>query len=231
MTHRFDSDRHHRRSIRLQDYNYAQAGAYFITICVQDRESLLGEVVDGRMMLNATGRAAQEVWDTLPARFPGIALDAFVIMPNHVHGVIVIGDIHVGANYRVGAIHESPLHDESSPKRRRKMLLPKIMGYFKMNTAKRANIMRRTQGARFWQRNYYEHVIRNERELNAIRQYIENNPLKWALDRDNPALIEDARRMGESPRRGDPAGRLYNARPPDDDAPDTVDAYLREAGL
>ena len=98
-------------------------------------------------------------------------MDEFIIMPNHIHGIIFI----------VGAIHELPLQ-----KYRRKMLLPKVIGYFKMNTAKQFNQILNRTGQPFWQRNYYEHIIRNEKELNRIREYIQNNPLKWELDRENP---------------------------------------------
>jgi REP element-mobilizing transposase RayT len=195
----FHSNKHHRRSVRLPGYDYSNPGAYFVTLCLHGRECLLGDVVDGQMVLSEMGRIAQQMWDRLPSRFPGIETDAFVIMPNHVHGIIVIT--------AVGAIHESPLRRDESPQQRRKMLLPKIVGYFKMNTAKRANAIRSMPGSPFWQRNYYEHVVRDERELNTIRQYIYNNPKKWALDRDNPS---------------NPSQRPMSA---------AADIYLREAGL
>jgi REP element-mobilizing transposase RayT len=190
MTH--NPQDHHRRSIRLKGYDYSRPGAYFVTLCVHNRECLLGEVGKTEMQLNDSGRVAQTVWDELPTRYPGVVLDAFVIMPNHVHGVIMItAAASVGA-ILVGVIHELPLpelRDINDPAERRRMLLPKIIGYYKMNMAKRANQIRGVEGVPFWQRNYYEHIVRNERELSAIRQYIRNNPLQWALDRDNPHNI------------------------------------------
>jgi len=186
MTH--DPDRHNRRSIRLQGHDYSQAGVYFITICTQDRACLFGDVVNGDMRLNDAGRIVQAVWYGLPNHHSGIGLDAFVVMPNHVHGVVVIGTAFVGA------IHESPLQKQPLPTQsgpahiadRRRMLLSKIIGRFKMVSAKQINVLRETPGIPVWQRNYYEHVIRNEDYLNHIRQYILDNPLRWDLDRENP---------------------------------------------
>jgi putative transposase len=176
----YDPSKHHRRSIRLRQYDYAWPGAYFVTLCVREKECVLGDIVDGEMQLSEIGRIVRDVWDSLPARYPNIELDSFVIMPNHMHGIIVI----VGG---VGAIHESPLRD--SPQQRRNMLLPKIMGYFKMNTAKRINALRGTPGVPFWQRNYWEHVIRDDSDSNRIRQYIENNLWCWHEDQLNPSVL------------------------------------------
>ena len=176
-------DRHQRRSIRRPDYDYSQAGAYFITMCTHEREALLGEIAGEAMRLNACGEIVSAVWHAVPQHDAHVALDEFVIMPNHVHGIIVIEN-----NDEVGAIHESPVRESPlrDPRERRRMLLPKIIGYFKMNTAKRINELRQTPGVPVWQRNYYERVIHNERELNAVRDYVRHNPLNWALDHDNP---------------------------------------------
>ena len=180
-----------RRSIRLQGYDYSQAGAYYITVCTRDRECLFGVIVNGRMQLSGAGQIIQSVWDDLPQFYEGIELDAFVIMPNHVHGVIVI-------RAAVGAIHESPLRSKPSAlvriMDRRRMLLSKIIGRFKMVTSKQINIRRRTSGLPVWQRNYYEHVIRDEESLRRIRQYIVDNPAQWEFDRENPAVIASGRR-------------------------------------
>jgi REP element-mobilizing transposase RayT len=170
---RYDKEKHHRRSIRLKEYDYSQAGAYFVTICTKNRECLFGEISDGKMALNDTGIVASEVWNGLQNHFP-VELDEYVIMPNHVHGIIIINN--------VGAIHELP-------NKRRQMLIPKILGYYKMNTAKHINKIHNTSGIPFWQRNYYEHIIRNEKELNSIREYIVNNPLTWYEDEENPSTI------------------------------------------
>src|SRR3990172_7834035 len=93
---RYDAEKHHRRSIRLRGYDYAQAGAYFVTICTQNRECLFGEVVDGQMVLNDPGKILESVWSELPDHYPGVDVDAFVIMPNHIHGIVIL----VGAGPR-----------------------------------------------------------------------------------------------------------------------------------
>lgn len=192
---------HRRRSLRLQEYDYSRSGAYFITMCAFNRECLFGNIDGAAAEINDCGRILAEIWQDVPKRYPGVELDEFVVMPNHVHGVIFITE-PVGA-IPVGAIHELPLQNtplQNTPLRetslhtnkqtrmiqRRNMLLPKIIGYFKMNTAKRINQQRNTSGAAVWQKNYYEHVIRNGDALNRIREYIVNNPLQWALDRENP---------------------------------------------
>lgn len=191
---RFDPDKYHRRSVRLEGYDYSQAGAYFVTICTHGQECILGDVIDDCMQLSPCGEIAWETWRGLPQRFERIELDHFVIMPNHVHGIIAItppdvgamhaGAVHVGATH-VGAIQELPLQGRTQ---RRRMLLPRVVGYFKMNASKAINVLRGTPGSRVWQRNYYEHIVRNEGELRAIQQYILDNPLNWQLDRENPHL-------------------------------------------
>ena len=175
---------HHRRSIRLQDYDYSSEGAYFVTICARHRECLFGEIVNGEIVLNEYGKIAEQCWNDMPNHYDNIALDAFIIMPNHFHGIIFITDnVDNVDNVRaihVGVIHELPLRKSpiQSSQQRRKMLLPKIIGRFKMNSAKQINQIRNTPGLSVWQRNYYEHIIRNEESLNNIRKYIINNPSK-----------------------------------------------------
>jgi putative transposase len=181
----FDAFKHHRRSIRLKGYDYSQAGAYYVTIVARNHVCLFGQVFNAEMRLNDAGQMIQSQWGALPRRFPNVELDEYVVMPNHMHGIILIGD---GADGGVGAIHESPLRIQ-----RRKMLLPKIIGYFKMNTAKHINGMRDTQGAPVWQRNYYEHIVRNEQDLARIREYIVNNPARWEIDQENPTKLNKAK--------------------------------------
>jgi REP element-mobilizing transposase RayT len=183
-----------RRSIRLQGYDYFQVGAYYITVCTRNRECLFGNVVDGQMQLNEAGKIIQSVWDELPHSYEGVALNAFIIMPNHVHGVIEICA-------PVGAIHESPLSSIGKSRAtvervfdRRRMLLAKLVGRFKMVTAKQINALRGSSGEPLWQRNYYEHVIRDDRSLNRIRQYIADNPVQWGFDRENLAASVSVRR-------------------------------------
>ncbi len=185
---RFDPDKYHRRSVRLQGYDYSQPGAYFVTVCTHGGDCILGDVVDGQVRLSSLGDVVRRVWHGLEERFERIELDSFVVMPNHVHGIVVITPV-VGA--RVGAIHELPLQGRTQ---RRRMLLPKVVGYFKMNASRAINGLRGTPGTPVWQRNYYEHVVRGEWELRAIQQYILDNPFNWQLDRENPDAGQPTRR-------------------------------------
>ncbi len=188
---KYNPDIHHRRSIRLQGYDYSQNGAYYVTLCTQNRECLFGEIVKGEMILNEYGKIVEQCWNNLPNHYDNIELDAYVIMPNHFHGIILITD-NVDNVDNVGAIHELPLHESpiQSPQQRRKMLLPKIVGRFKMNSAKQINQMRNTPGISVWQRNYYEHFIRNDKSLENIRNYIINNPSEWYYDDYNPKKVK-----------------------------------------
>ena len=173
-----------RRSLRLKEYDYSRGGAYFITICTYNRECVLGNVADEEMILNQSGNIVLACWNSLLERYDNIELDKFVVMPNHVHGIIKIID-------HVGAIHELPLQTANTNQKtkRRRMLIPKIVGYFKMNSSKQINTIRNSTGIPVWQRNYYEHIIRNENKLNKIREYIHNNPIRWHLDRENQERI------------------------------------------
>jgi REP element-mobilizing transposase RayT len=176
----YDPNIHKRRSIRLQDYDYSWPGWYYVTVCVKDAQCLFGEIRRDEVVLNSLGDLVRQTWDDLPNHY-NIELDAFVVMPNHIHGVVILGDQRT-----VGAIHESPLRENVVIQRRR-MLLAKVIGRFKMVSAKRINEQRGMSGVAVWQRNYYEHIIRNEADLFRIRTYIRNNPLQWAIDEENPA--------------------------------------------
>ena len=173
----------HRRSIRLKEYDYDQPGAYFVTICTHRRECLLGDVVEGNILLNKQGKIVEEQWRISVNIRREIELDEFVVMPNHVHAIVAIRDHHP-----VGATGRSPLH----PKHR--TLPPKSLGSFiagfKSSVTKHINLLRATPGAPVWQRNYYEHVIRNEIDLEETREYIQNNPWKWPEDENHPANIK-----------------------------------------
>ena len=176
----YDPNRHHRRSIRLKGYDYSQAGAYFITLCTQDRACLFGRVMNGEMRLNDAGRMVLAEWNRLPERFPQVVLDAFVVMPNHVHGILVITDPAPTVGATVGAtLVVAPT-------------VGNIIGAFKSRVTVEYIRGVKTSGwppfrGRLWQRNYYEHIIRNERALNAIRQYIMENPRRWHRDREKEA--------------------------------------------
>ncbi len=166
-----------RRSIRLKKYDYSQAGAYFVTICTQNRESPLDNFAARSMV--------QKWWDKLPTKFTEIQTDEFVIMPNHIHGIIFITP-------------EGQSHG-TAPTSLREPTLGKIMQWFKtMTTNEYIKAIRKNQvepfSERLWQRNYYEHVIRNENDLNDIRQYIINNPTNWEEDENNPMnLVQGAK--------------------------------------
>jgi REP element-mobilizing transposase RayT len=172
---------YHRRSIRLQGYDYTQSGAYFVTLCTHQRDCLFATIsVDGELILNDVGRIVEEEWCRSAEIRKEIELDTFAVMPNHLHGIVVISRADV-----VGATGRSPL-PPVRPGPASHSLGALIAG-FKSATTKRINLLRKTPGQPVWQRNYYEHIVRNERDLNAIRIYIENNPMNWALDRENPA--------------------------------------------
>lgn len=205
--HLYESIANHpnRRNIRLKGYDYSQPGAYFVTICTRDRACLFGEVADGEMRLNEWGEIVLWTWRDLPNHVPNVQLDAFVIMPNHVHGIIIITDpanapAAVGAGSEPAPTQPQPAPAQPAPDQSiasisggiaaKRYGLPEIMRQFKTFSARRINEQRGTPGLPIWQRNYYEHIIRNEESLNCIRQYIADNPLRWALDQENPAGIK-----------------------------------------
>jgi REP element-mobilizing transposase RayT len=197
---KYDRDKHRRRSIRLRGYDYGRAGAYFVTLCAHDRASLFGEIVDGVMRLNDLGRVVDSEWLKTPRMRPQVELDEYIVMPNHFHAILVVVDMGRGVLPYAPTLR--------SPSR----TVGAIVRGFKSAVTKRINQIRRTPGLPVWQRNYYEHVIRNEGELTRIREYIVDNPSQWALDRENPAL-------GQTNRRGERslAGRgVWQYAPTDD---------------
>ena len=173
-----------RRSIRLKGFDYAQAGAYFVTICTYKRKLLFSSVVEGKSIPNHLGNVVIDCWGLIPTHFPNIILDTFVLMPNHMHGVIVITEPNVGAGSPRPASVETPSGAETAPLQR--PTLGQIIAYFKYQSTKQIDQRRCMPGMRVWQRNYFEHVIRTERSLHTVRNYIEDNPLRWDLDRYNP---------------------------------------------
>ena len=179
----FDPQRHRRRSIRLKGYDYSQTGAYFVTVCAHNRECLFGEIVAAEMRLNETGEAVAECWDHLTDHFPHVELDAFVAMPNHVHGIIVIADGD-GRGKAFAGVRKC-----FTPTVKRGSLAGSLCAAvqnFKSVSTRKINQRRDTRGAPVWQRNYYEHIIRNEKELDRIRAYIAGNPARWNEDVENP---------------------------------------------
>ena len=175
-----------RKTLRLKGWDYTSPGAYFVTICTHQRAHLFGRVVDGKMVLNAYGKIVWEEWFKTAQVRPYVALfeDEFVVMPNHIHGIIWIVELDpaVGARRRRAPTKEQFGKPVAGS-------IPTIIRSFKSAVTRGINAHRGTPGERVWQRNYYEHIIRNERALQAIRRYIAENPLRWHLDRYNPEAI------------------------------------------
>ena len=202
-------------SIRLPGYDYSRPGAYFITIVVHNRQCLFGEIVNGEMTLNEFGEIVKTEWQKTGALRPNIDVDAFIVMPNHLHGILIITDNddlyhHHNRNrnrdrnrrdtlQRVSTESESESESESGMGMEPGMgmgtieqfgkpthnSIPTIVRLFKSTVTKQINQIRQTLGIPVWQRNYYEHIIRNDDELNKIREYIINNPLTWKTDENH----------------------------------------------
>jgi len=220
----YDPQKHHRRSIRLKGYDYASPGAYFVTICTQGHVCLFGDVVDDGMVLNAAGRMVQAVWECIPERFPNVQSDAYAIMPNHFHAIIVLNDIprspaprspcgddpcgcpdadlapipkpsrrgnpcgcpDAGTTPRAGT-RPAPTNPEAA----RRPTLGDVVGVFKSITTHEYIMGVRERGwspfdGRLWQRNYWEHIIRNDTSYRRIYDYTEHNPALWEEDQLHP---------------------------------------------
>ena len=194
MPSKFDPEKHHRRSIRLKGYDYSQAGAYYVTIVTWQREHLFGEVVNAEMKLSRYGLIVQSVWFDLPKHYPYVELDAFCIMPNHAHGIIVLYEDSRGGSFSgkdalrtqdvIGQAFRHINH-ETRPYEPKRHALSEIVRALKSVSAKQINILRKTSGVPVWQRNYYEHIIRNEQDYQTKRNYILSNPENWENDDEN----------------------------------------------
>ena len=165
-----DTTKCQRRSIRLKDYDYSHEGAYFVTICTQNKACVLGKVADGETKTNEFGKVVNERWLEIPHHFPDVEVDTFVIMPNHIHGILVIHDCRGTTTYCTTSVYNVRRGDPMGrpyirPRGPAPDSLGTIIGQFKAVVTKRINKLRGTSGARIWQRNYYEHVIRNENEM------------------------------------------------------------------
>lgn len=167
----YDPERHHRRSVRLKDYDYASNGAYFVTLCTAGRICLFGKVRDGAVDLSEAGQIAHDAWLASEKIRHEVVLDEFIVMPNHVHGIILILD--------VGADGVRP--DEHAGSLRPKSLSTFVSG-FKSTVTRQINELRKTPDAPVWQRSFHDRVLRNEREVQARRMYIANNPVRWEMD-------------------------------------------------
>ncbi len=216
MKSKFDPQKHHRRSIRLKGYDYSSEGAYYVTIVAQGRECLFGEIIDGEMYLNRYGEIVQKWWNEIPVHFLNVELGAFVIMPNHVHGIIYIvtecrgevlsprdnpnnniqdefvnGNNNEGGEQQQGGETQNQGMEfnnqggETPPLRR--PTLGQVVAYFKYQSTKEMNrIETENSITKFWQRSYYEHIIRDEKELQQKTDYIMDNPSQWDEDDENP---------------------------------------------
>ena len=228
---KYDREKHHRRSIRLRGYDYSSVGSYFITICTFQRECIFGTISNGEMQLNQYGKIVHSHWQNLPKYHPRLELDEFVIMPNHIHGILFLidnNDISLDHDNSVGAgladnfILENQnsfpkpaptngladnfamnagsicktrpytisISTKSAPTNilatENNHGIPEIIRGFKTFSARRVNQIRHTSGIPVWQRNYYDHIIRDETSLQKIRHYIQTNPNLWQVDQLHP---------------------------------------------
>ena len=152
----YNPEIHHRRSIRLQGYDYSQSGAYFVTICTFQRQHLFGEINNGETQLNVTGQIVSAIWQKIPQHFPNVELDEFILMPDHLHGIIVI-----------------------SEQAEQSISLATIIQNFKSVSTRKINKINQNSGISIWQINYYERIVRSDQELHRLRQYILANPENW----------------------------------------------------
>ena len=184
----YNPEKHHRRSIRIKNYDYSKNGYYFITICSKDRECIFGNLNVGALLacaqnmieLSNAGKILDKHWNNIPNQFENVILDEYIIMPNHIHGIIIID--------------KDRAHDKDRAQASSAPTIGKIMRSFKSKSA--MEYLKHIQNNDFnlsrkiWQRNYYEHIIRDDNELEKIREYIVNNPYKWDEDKDNPENIK-----------------------------------------
>ena len=169
--------------MRLPEYDYSLPGEYFLTFCISEREHLLGEIIDDDMFLSEEGKIAEKWIYDLKQKFSDMVLDHFVIMPNHIHLIVEIRETE-------HKIHESIIvrtEDNYQEWRnaRSKMLISTIINYFKTNSTKEINMLRCERGNKRWQGNFYDHIIRSEKDYWRIVEYIKNNPKLWGKDRFN----------------------------------------------
>ena len=161
-----------RKPNRLKNYDYSQSGHYFITICTENRVEWFGKIENGEMLLNEHGIIAQRIWLEIPQHFGYISLDEFMVMPNHIHGIIVVGN-------NVGNRHACSLQ------KRQYQIIPVTVGSYKSAVARNIRQIKSNIPKFVWQKSFYDHVIRDEISLNRIREYIRNNPLQWDADVEN----------------------------------------------
>ena len=186
MNQMYNSEKHHRRSIRLKGYDYSLAGTYFVTICVKERKCVFGDVQNSNVVLSPIGEIVYQCWNEIPNNFNSVKLYVFIVMPNHLHGIVVMTNACRGVQLNALTRNASNFYGLISPKQK---TLSVIIRTFKAAVT----TLCRKNNYHFFelQRNYYEHIVRNEDELNRIREYIINNPLQWQFDKENPNRIQD----------------------------------------
>ncbi len=186
----YDHNKYHRRSVRLRGYDYSRPGAYFFTLCLENKDEwLFGNVKHGEMQSTEFGNIVWDEWRRTPDMRCEMVLDSFVVMPNHIHGIIWIVSgrgIRPDAPTMHAPIHKIPTLTVAEKHGPSKRSLGAFAAGFKSITTRRINEIRQTPRVPVWQRNYNEHIIHNEGELNRIRQYIAENPAKWERDKENP---------------------------------------------
>ena len=178
--HQYNPQKHHRRSIRLPGYDYTTPDAYYVTICADEKRFIFGDIIDGVMHLNLAGKTVNAVWQRLPNYFKNITLDGFVIMPNHLHGIIIIND----NNWQRSPQKTYPTFTGTKPGS-----LSAIVQNLKSVSSRKVNRILKNSGT-IWQSNFYERIPRNETAINRIRQYILDNPKNWENDEKNPDYID-----------------------------------------
>jgi len=173
-----------RKLNRLKGYNYSRDGWYFVTICAKNREHFFGKIVNGEMRLSKIGKTAEKFWQEITAHFPDVKLDEFIIMPNHIHGIIIIENNIVGNKNFCSLPNRNNNYCSLRWQTKWARSLSSVIRGFKIGVKKWCGENDYEHFA--WQKSFYDHIIRNEKSLNKIRNYIYNNPLKWELDRNNP---------------------------------------------
>lgn len=182
--------RYNPKSNRLEDYDYSENWGYFITICCKERVEYFGEIVDGEMILNEYGKIVEEEILNIPIFRKNVILDEYVIMPNHIHMNLFLNNCNTNnemflPNISTGVVIDKNYFSKISPKTKS---LWNIIKLFKWHTTRKINLLWK-EPYFAWQKNYYDRIIRNENELDRIRKYIYENPLKWELEKDNELWI------------------------------------------
>jgi len=182
---KYDPRFHHRRSVRLRKYDYARPGAYFLTICTLERRCTIATIDTQTTVLTDAGKIVVDLWNDLPRRFAGAVLDVFVVMPNHIHGIIALDGVR--SNGALGIVLGTGVTTPQSTLER--PAIGDVVRIFKAASSRR---IRQTGDDSFaWQRNYYEHAIRDETDLTAIREYIVTNPARWTQDNLHPDSLSN----------------------------------------